>query len=192
MPQQTNNAAVPQEANMLGDVLFGLGRGMALSVEVFLHRSFGSNYVGAGVGAFLMMFLFSALGPAVNTRPLQVFAAIFGALWLVAVVNVYIRRWRGKENVHSMYNGRPLARRLLPRCGETTVKFIEALFVLLVAYCIYHENRLLGDYLLTAGGIVFFRTFCFAVARRQRTVELNDAVIEQREVSKIFNSMQQQ
>lgn len=191
MPHQAQDMHAGTNVNLMGEIIKALGRGLCLSVEVFLHRSFGSAYVSSGVAAFVLMFLFTVFIPLANPQPMMVFASFYGVLWLFAVLNVLIRRLRKKEYVHSEYSGRPYLCRLLPSWKESSVKHLESLVVLLIAYGIHAVTRTLGDYLLVAGIFVLLRSYGIAVAKRQRAVEMNDAVIEQREVAEAFRQMQQ-
>jgi hypothetical protein len=175
----------------MAEIVDGAARSLALSVEVFLHRAFGSGYVGCGPLALLLMFLSAKVFPDQDVRPLTVFAGFYGVLWLIATINVLIRWWRGMERVHSRYNGRPHLCRLLPRWKEMNVKHVESLLVILLGYGIHHLNRPLGDYLILAGVFVFLRGYSMASMMRQRAVELNDAVLEQKEVAEQFRQMQQ-
>jgi hypothetical protein len=49
----------------------------------------------------------------------------------------------------------------------------------------------LGDYLMASGVFIFLRDWSIASMIRHRAVELNDAVLEQREVAEQFRQMQQ-
>lgn len=192
MPQRAKAEQRPNpNTQIMAEFVEGAARSLALSVEVFLHRGFGSGYVGCGLAAFLLMFLVGKLCPEQDVRPLTVFAGLYGVLWLIATINVLIRWWRGMEKVHSRYNGRPHLCRLLPRWKEMNVKHVESLLVILLGYGIHHLNQPLGDYLIIAGVFVFLRGYSMASMMRQRAVELNDAVIEQKEVAEQFRQMQQ-
>jgi hypothetical protein len=157
---------------------------------VFLHRGFGSAYVGCGLLAFPLLLLFASFFPNQNLRPLAAFAGTYGVLWLIATTNVVIRWWRGMERTHSRYNGHPHLCRLLPTWKEMNVKHLESLLVILLGYGIHHLNRPLGAYLLLAGAFVLMRDYSVAAMMRQRAVELNDAVLEQKEVAEQFRKMQ--
>jgi hypothetical protein len=122
---------------------------------------------------------------------MAVFAGLYGILWLIACINALIRRWRKMERVHSRYGGRPHLCRLLPGWQEIHVKMVEAVLVLGIGFAIHLLNRPLGDYLMLAGVFVLVRGYCVASALRERAVELNDAVIEQREIAEHFRQMQQ-
>ncbi len=92
---------------------------------------------------------------------------------------------------HSRYSGRPHLCRLLPGWQEIHVKLVEAVLVLCIGFAIHLLNRPLGDYLMLAGVFVLVRGYCVASALRERAVELNDAVIEQREIAENFRQMQE-
>jgi hypothetical protein len=187
MPQ---NRPQPQ-VHIIAELVVGIGRALALSVEVFLHRGFGPGYVGCGLFVFVLMFFFAMFFPKENTGPLAAFAAMYGIFWLVAVVNVIVRWWRGIQNIHSRYNGRPHLCWLLPRWKEKNVKLLESCLVIALAGGVHHLSRLLGDYLVLASIVMFVRDYSLASMQRMRAVELNDAVIEQKEIAEQFREMQQ-
>ena len=193
MPQRPQTEKRPNpDSRFVAEVVEGVGRSLALSVEVFLHRGFGSGYVGCGPLAFLIMLGFAQFYSDQDMRPLGVFACFYGVLWLIATINVLIRWWRGNRNIHSRYNGRPHIWGLLPSWKEMNVKHVESLFVILLGYGIHLLNRPLGTYLMVAGVFVFLRGCSVASMKRQRAVELNDSVIEQKEVAEQFRQMQQE
>jgi hypothetical protein len=193
MAQQAAKQPNPNpDVHFVAEVVENVGRSLALSVEVFLHRGFGSDYVGCGLLAVFIMFVFAKFFPDENVRPLTVFAGMYAVLWLVATINVLIRWWRGGETIHSRSNGKPLLMRVLPGWKEMSLKHLEALLVILLGYGIRHLNRPLGDYLLVAGVFVLLRGYCLASQQRSRAVQLNDAVIEQKMVADQFQEMQQE
>lgn len=192
MPQQAGKQPeLNKDRHLVGELIEGLARSTALSVEAFLHRGFGSSYVGCGVGAFIVMYVFSTFFQRENLGPLAVFAGLYGIFWLIACINALIRRWRKMERVHSRYNGRPHFCRLLPGWQELNVKHLESLLVIFIGFVIWILNRPLGDYLMMAGVFVLVRGYFIASALRDRAVELNDAVIVQKEVAEQFRQMQQ-
>jgi hypothetical protein len=192
MPQQAAKQRPNPDAHLVAEMVEGLMRSLALSVEVFLHRAFGAGYVGCGVAGFLLMFLFAKFFPDQDVRPLAVFAGMYGVAWLIALINVLIRWWSGIHSTHSRYNGRPHLWALLPNWKEMNVKHLEALVVILLGYGIHHVNRPLGDYLLMAGAFVLLRGYGVASMMRRRAVELNDAVLEQKEIADQMRQMQQE
>jgi hypothetical protein len=194
--QQQSTARQQQQADasarIMAEFIDGIGRAIALTVEVFLHRGFGSRYVGCGFIGVVIIFLFSMLFPGQNTSALLGFAALYGVMWLVALVNVGIRRWRKMNGVHSLYNGRPHLSRLLPNWKETNVKHVESLTAFLLGFGVHCLNRPLGDYLMFAAAFVFVRGYNLAVQRRDRAIRMNDQMIEQRLVAEQFREMQGQ
>jgi hypothetical protein len=192
MPQQAaKSAVVNKDAHLVGEIIEGLVRSTALSVEAFLHRGFGLSYIGCGFAAFLVMYVFATFFSGDNLGPMAVFAGLYGIFWFIACLNAWIRRWRKMERVHSRYNGRPHLCRILRGWQEHYVKLLEALLVIFVGFVTHLMNRPLGDYLMLAGVFVLVRGYCVVSARRERAVELNDAVIEQREIAEQFRQMQQ-
>jgi hypothetical protein len=142
MPQQAKPEQRPNpDTQFVAGLVEGVGRSLALSVEVFLHRGFGSGYVGCGLLAFVIMFLFAQFFfPDQDVRPLGVFAGIYGVLWFIAAINVLIRWWRGVQTTHSRYNGRPHLWAAVPSWKEMNVKHLESLLVILLGYGIHHPK----------------------------------------------------
>ena len=111
--------------------------------------------------------------------------------WLVALINVWIRRWRGDYAVQWRYTGRPHLCRLLPNWREVNVKQVEALLAMGVGYAVCWVNRPLGHYLLLASTFVLLRAYSFASHLRHRAVELNDSVLQEQIVAERFREMQE-
>ncbi len=192
MPQQSQHPQTSQATGrFMGQLLIGLSRSTALTVEVFFHRSFGSRYVGSGLWGLFIIFIFSWFFPDENLRPLMWFGATYGVLWLIAVAAVWIRRWRRKDTVHSLYTGRPFLARLLPGWKETSVKHFEALLAILLGYGVHFLNRPLGDYWVFASAVMFLRGYHLAAEHRDRAIAMNDAVVEQQLVGNLFRDMQE-
>jgi hypothetical protein len=170
----------------------GLARATALTVEVFLHKGFGSRYVGCGLMGIVIIFVFARFFADQNVFPLYCYMAAYGVLWLIATINMLIRFIRREETVHSRYPGRPLLWSiLLPNWKETSFRQLEALAVILLGYGVHYLNRPLGDYLMLAASFVFLRGYGFAVQQRDRAIAMNDAVIEQKLVAEKFRDMQE-
>jgi hypothetical protein len=186
--QQGSNANAPVLALIIG----AAARSLALSVEVFVRRGFGSGYVGCGLFAFVLMFFFVQFFPNDNGWPMAVFAGIYCVLWLIATINVLIRRWRRTETVHSRYSGHSHLSLLLPSWKERNVKYLEMLLVTVLGVGIHHLNRPLGDYVMLAAVFALLRNYGVASMIRIRSVEMNDAVIEQKQVADEFREMQQE
>lgn len=193
MPQQANKNQGPKpDTQLVAGIVEGVARSLALSVEVFLHRGFGAGYVGCGPFALVVMFLFSQFFfSGQNVQSLLVFAGAFSAFWLIAAINALIRWWRKIHTAHSRYNGRSHLCLLLPRWKETNVKHVESLLVIALGFVVHLVARPLGAYLMVAGVFILLRGWSISSMIRQRAVELNDAVIEQREIAEQFREMQQ-
>ena len=192
MPRRPNN---PQGSDsnvpVLGLIIAAAARSLALSVEVFVRRGFGSGYLCYGLFTFIVMFFFVQFFPNENGWPIAVFAGAYGVLWLIAAINVLIRRWRRTETVHAQYSGHPHLCLLLPSWKERNVKYLEMLLVILLGFGVHDLNRPLGDYVMLAAIFALLRDYCVASMIWARAVEMNNAVIEQREVADEFREMQQ-
>ena len=68
---------------------------------------------------------------------------------------------------------------------------LEALAVMVLGHGVHFLNRPLGFYLVIAATLMFFRGYFLLVRRRERVVEMNDRVIEQRLVADRFREMQE-
>jgi hypothetical protein len=186
-PQQSSQAG----AQVVAELIEALGRSICLTIEVFLHRGFGSRYVGCGFLGMAVIFVFAKFFPGQDVLPLYCYMAAYGVLWLITAVSTLIRCWRGKDRVHSRYTGRPYLWRLLPNWKEMNVKHLEALAVILLGFGVHYLNPPLGYYLMMAASLVFLRGYSMAVEQRTRAVELNDMVIEEKLVADQFRDMQE-
>jgi hypothetical protein len=173
----------------VAEMIQGICRAIALTVEVFLHGGFGCRYIGCGFMGVGVIYLYSLWFFPQQMRPLLCYGAIYGIFWLIATANVLICYWRGRNRVHSLYTGRPLLWRVVPSWKETNVKQVEALAVILLGFGIHYLSRPLGDWLMLAATIVFLRAYGFAAEQRRRAVELNDSVIEQQMVAERFRDV---
>jgi hypothetical protein len=177
-------------ARLWVEFIDGIGRSIALTVQVFLHRGFGRNYVGSGFIGVVIIYLFSMFFPPHDIPVLLGFAAIYGVLWLIALVNVGIRRWRRINDRHSLYSGRPHLWRLLPSWKETNVKHVEVILAFLIGFAVHCVNRPLGDYLMFATAFVFVREYNLAMQQRDRAIRMNDRMIEQRVLAEQLREIQ--
>jgi hypothetical protein len=194
--QQGSRQPPPPGSQGLGYLLVAtieaLGRSIALTVEVFLHHSFGVRYVDCGFLGVVVLFFFAGFFPGQNPLPLYGYMVVYGLLWLIAGIGALRRRWSGKNIMHSKYTGHPYLWRLLPSWKEENVKQVEVLPVILLGYGVHHLNRPLGDYLMMAATLVFFRGYNLALQRRERVMEMNDHAIEQRLIAERFREIQGQ
>src|ERR1700733_4601957 len=125
------------DARLVGELIQGIGRSLALTVEVFLHRGFGHRYIGSGFLGVVLIFLFSCWFPPQEVQPLLVFGAIYGLVWFLSSIGVLIRYWRGRRNVHSLYTGQPFLCRVLSSWKEMNVKQIEGVGVILFGVAVH-------------------------------------------------------
>jgi hypothetical protein len=176
---------------IFADLVGGLARSVALTVEVFLHSGFGAGYIGCGFMGVVVMFVFTLCFPDQNPLPVLWFSVAYGVLWLVAAIKTLARYWSGRDRVHSKYTGRPHLWRLLPDWKEDNIKKLEALAVILVGWGVHYFSRELGNYLMLAALLVFLRVHNIVVQQRSRVVEMNDAVIEQKLIADRFREIQQ-
>jgi hypothetical protein len=188
-PRNSDPSRPNPDARLVAELIEGIGRSLALSVEVFLHRGFGTRYIGCGFMGVVLIYLFSMFFPPQEIQPLLLFAALYGLVWLISSIGVLIRYWRGRRNVHSLYTGRPFISSVLP-WKESSVKQIEAFGIILFGLGVHLFTRPLGDYLMLAGAFVFLRTYCLAAEQRNMAAQLNDSVIEQQQVADRLQEIQ--
>jgi hypothetical protein len=192
MPKQRSSSG---QRDLAGEFILGMfentARALSLTVEVFLHRGFGARYVGCGFLGVLLILFTSMWFPPESVMPLQWFAFTYFFFWLIAVVNVAIRYWRGTDKAHTRYNGFPLLCWLLPSWKETNVKYLEAVCVIVLGSVLIHLSKPLGDYIMVASGFVLIRAWGLASQRRNQALDLRDSVIEQQMVAEEFRAMQE-
>ena len=192
MPQQQS----PQQSNQWADtaireLIQGLIRSICLTIEVFFRWDFGCIYVGSGFMGVVVIWLFSLYFPPRDINALFYFSLVYCAVWLVALTGMLVRYWRGKDKLHSKYSGRPHLLRLLPGWREDYVKYLDAVIAILLGWGVHHLNVPLGDYLMAAASLLLFRDFAIASEQRNRAVQMNDQVIEQKLVAEKFRAMQE-
>ena len=192
MPQQSRASQQSAETNarFIRELIGGVFRSIALTVEIFLHRDFGVGYVGCGLFGIVVMLVFANHFAGQDLRPLMGFMVAYGVRWLIVAVCVGIRYWSGKDLEHSQYNGQPYLWRLLPSWKEETFKHVEALAMILLGYGVRCLNRPLGDYLMIASSLAFLRIYNLVARQRDRAIAMNDRVIEQQIVADRFRDMQ--
>ena len=190
MPQQSQQGPDPND-RFVGDILVGVFRSVALTVEVFLHWGFGTAYVGCGPAGVFSIWLFSLLFDPRDVSPLLRFSAVYAAVWVAAAACAVERSWRrgGRPRLHSDYGGRPHLHRLVPGWDEAWVKHLEGPAVALLGYGVGHANVPLGDYLMVAGSVAFARAYLLAASIRRVATDLSDRAIEQGEVAERFRDV---
>jgi hypothetical protein len=170
----------------------GSFRAICLTVEVFLHRGFGSRYVSGGFLGVIVIYLFSLMFNPQDISPLLGFAFVYLIVWLITTLCVLIRYCRGKDKMHAKYTGRPILWRLLPGWKEDKVKHLEAVIVIAAGYGVHYLNAPLGCYIMTAAVVLLLRNYARVSELRRRAVDMNDKVIEQNIVAEHFRAMQEQ
>jgi hypothetical protein len=165
-------------------------RSIAVTVEVFLHRSFGSRYIGTqGFVGVLVILFFGAFVGVPGTGGLMVFLAAYLFACLVARVQIDRRKRRGFDPQHSRYTGWPYLMSIFPRCSELTVKrFIEPVLVVIVAAAVMNAAPALGLYLLMAGGVLFIMVNHDEAEERRRVQNMQDSFIDARDRAERFRS----
>ncbi|MBX3387268.1 MAG: hypothetical protein KF768_11915 [Phycisphaeraceae bacterium] len=168
-------------------------RALALSVEVFLHRvdSFGERYIGLQSAlACLIMLLFPAFcEPGNDPEFMYIYLAWYLFMTLCIRARIQIRRSAGGAQPHSYYTGRPLLMGVLRRTSEHTIKtLVEPVLVFLVGTFVIAFNAPLGAYLMLASAGLLVTTKLTADHEQRRSVDMNDAYIDQRNAAERFRS----
>jgi hypothetical protein len=192
MPQQQpqQQGQGPDGSILFKSLIKGIISGFCLTIEAFIHRSFGRYYITSGFAGVLVIFGFLAFFPDDNQTPLICFLAAYAVVWLVGMIAMGIRCWRGPDTLHSSYTGDPYVRRLLPTMKEETVKTLESLTVFGVGFWVACLNRPLGDYLMLASTLMFLRGVLLVSRLRAEATEMNDMMIEQKIVAARVRDMQ--
>lgn len=173
-------------------LLFAI-RALATSLDVFLHHpdSFGERYFGPqSAASALLIFLFAALWPDYDVRPLLGFLGVYaGACVYVRLLSAR-RRSRGGQQPHSLYSGLPRIARILPRIDEVRLKAaVEPMCVCVLGLLVTAINEPLGVYLLCAGVALGLNTGIALALTRRRALDMHDVFIEQRDVAERFRAM---
>ncbi len=176
----------------LGWVAFMSGA-LAISVEVFLHRSrsFGERYVGMQAAAVIVIVpLYSMFWEGYDLMPLMRFLGAFLLMCFLVRLGGLVRRRRDGQGVHSRYTGYPRLMRLMPRADERRVKgALEPLLVFFAGIFASPTSEPLGGYLiLTSVGLAVSVQLSVGY-ERQRVIDMNDAYLEQRYVAERFREM---
>lgn len=163
----------------------------AITVILFLRRRFGQRYVGIqAVAGILLILFFCGLCPRYDARPMMLFLIAYIKAFFYARSGVLYRGWRGNTE-HSRYNGWPWLMCIFRSFRETTVKqFIEPPLVLVTGCLFCKLSEPLGAYLIIAAICLFASTSISNAWNRHRLLELNDAVIEQRQLAERFREIQ--
>ncbi len=163
---------------------------LAVSVEVFLHRSrtFGERYLGMQAAAVMLVVLFyGACWEGHDVSPLLGFLLAYLFMCFVVRIGGLIERRRTGVWEHSLYNGFPRILRLMPWLGEHRAKlYVEPMLVFLVGVFTMPLNEPLGGYLILASMGLLLSVNLTVGYERTRAMDMNDAAIEQRDLAERF------
>jgi hypothetical protein len=156
--------------------------GIATIGNVFLHRGFGSRYLGIqALAPLLIIPMFGMLFPDHDQRGLLTLLAIY--LFALFAVRIDSMFRRPAEGLHSRYDGTPYLMLIVPRANELTIKrFVEPLLVSLVGIWVLSWDPPLGAFLLLTAFVMAATVNSAEAAERMRAMELADSLIEQRQI----------
>jgi len=179
--------------------LLGLVSGcFAVSVVPFIRKDFGERYLGwlnlffgySVVGNFLLLasILGSLSGPFFH---IGFSGAPFMQLFFLAFIalSIYHRREIARKNKagekwHSMYLGTSILP--LPFSREFVYKFAEPGLVIGAGWLLSGISTLPGVWLMIAGSSLFINNHLIYHKQRQAILDIRDAEIEARNMSKAF------
>ena len=166
---------------------------LAVSVEVFLHRSrtFGERYIGINAALVLIAVPFYTLfWDGYDVMPLMLFLVAFMFMCFMARTGVLVRLRQGGPQEHTRYTGYPRILRLLPKLGERTVKLIvEPMAVFLTGVFTMSFSEPLGGYLMVASVGLLASVHLSVGYDRNRSLDMHDASIDQRHVAEGFREL---
>ena len=161
----------------------------AISVEVFLHRRLGERYLG--IHALFALFLipihavcWERHDPMWLTR----FWFIYFLACIIQRIGILSRYVRG-DVTHSRYTGWPWL--LTGNRKWTELKFklqFEPALVCLIGFAVFAANKPFGSYLIMAGISLFIKNAAYRIGERQRMLNMNDTIMEQRRRSQDFHN----
>lgn len=175
--QQQHQPIDPKKITGLGIILV---RGMAVTLEVFLHTGFGVRYIGsqALIGILVIAGWAMLAGPR-DEMPLIMFGAAVVVLCGCQRIDAAIRRKRGIRE-HSRYTGYPW---LLPRTmasSESAMKgVLEPMLAGAIGWWIAPLSPPLGTYLMLASVALFLSNLMDERAEAQQALDLDDAMMDQ-------------
>ncbi len=164
---------------------------LASPIEVFLRTRFGSRYFGVPSAiAILALPMWMLFWPGEDPQPLLIFWGLYILMQLRARVEG-MRMVARSEHVHSRYNGRPRLARIFRKMPEQKVKVVaETVVVFVIGALMTSISEPLGTYLMVAAFASGLLNSTIDAVERARTVELNDAWIEQQSLAERFREMQ--
>lgn len=166
-------------------------RAYATSLEVFLHRGLGSQYLGLQAAAVLILVpLFGCAWEGHDLTVLLLFIPAYLVMCIIARIDMF-RRWRRGEYCHTQYSGWPRLMTAKATMTELACKqYVEPLLVFALGYCVLQMGeRPFGGYLMFSAVCLAISTNIDVVVDRMRAAKMNDAVIEQELVAERFRKM---
>lgn len=181
----------PQERKVSsGNIFLMVCQALAVSVEVFLHRtdSFGQRYFRLQSAlAILLIFFYPIFWEGHDVRPVIVFDAAYILMVFYIQMRTAARVRRGGPQPHTLYTGTPLLMRLARRTEEVRVKELyEPMLVFLTGALVTGFNDALGGYLMIASVGLLFSVGQSVAQQRQRSLDMHDTYIEQQNVFEQF------
>jgi hypothetical protein len=163
----------------------------AATVEVFLHRSFGSRYLSLrAVGGMVVIILFASMIPLPGRWAVMLFFFAYFKACLVARAGVLWRKWKGIDLEHSRYSGTPYLMKVFPRWNEVKIKrFVEPAIVFLVAILLGNYVPALTMYLMVAGFALMITNNQAEEYERRRALMMRDDLIESQQRAERVRSM---
>lgn len=191
MQEQQKSTSIFDDMKTSMNIVVFIARIFSVSVEVFLRRNFGARYVGTQAAlAVPLMFFFSIFFPHDDPRPLLWFLGAYLLMCFRARIEGLRRRRRGEDREHSYYNGWPRLADAAAKPDERKIKrIVEPALLLAVGYLVWECTRPLGTFLMLAAGSLFLVSLLTEQYERVRAMDMNDAVIEQRQLAERFREM---
>ena len=123
MMEEQQQGGLRSDFNAAGNLIAFTARSLAVTVEVFLHRSgsFGERYFGmqAGMG-FLLILFYPIFWEGYDASSLLWFMSAYWFMIVCARIGTFVRRQRGGAQPHTRYTGYPRVLRLFRRMSEQT------------------------------------------------------------------------
>lgn len=177
-----------QATSFLEQVCYAL----AFSIEIFLHRGFGSRYMGTqGFIALgiIPLYAFLWVDSGYDPLPLLWFMGVYFVMCVIVRIDC-TRRWYRGERTHSRYTGWPRLMRVFPWMSESTVKrYVEPVVATAIGLAILPFNAPLGVYLIIAATALHMMMTEIDRCVRIRVRDMNDAMYEQQELVEQFRIM---
>lgn len=192
MNQQQPPSHGEQFRSMVGWLTF-VSSALAVSVEVFLHRSrtIGERYLGLQAAAVILIVPFYTLfWEGYDVMPLMRFLGMFLVMCFLARVGVAARRRQGGSQEHSRYTGYPRICGVFRRLDERRAKtIVEPMLVFLAGVFAMSASQPLGGYLMLASVGLLFSVNLNVGYECVRALDMHDASIDQRQLAERFREM---